>query len=297
MSKSGLWAIAGVAVLTLLGLVYLAATWEAPQGTTTVVLPAPAQPAPEPQQQSTNSDSSSQTLPRIRIQPQQPAPAIADTDVEVAPPPVEVEAPAPEPEPEAELVQLPSLNNSDGFVLEKIRAFQNGAQVINLLRNEQLIRSFVVLVENISRETFPQTGLPYRGMSEEMPVTSLDDNLFVMDAAAYRRFDEIIDTFVSVDTGAAMAVYRTLSPLFQQAYSEIGYRDVSFDDTLKQAIQIVLRTDLPAGPYQLVKPSVMYLYADASIENLSDVHKQLIRIGPENTARLKNKLRQFAEQL
>lgn len=299
MSKSGLWAIAGVAVITMLGLVYLAATWEAPQGTTTVVLPTPAQPAPEPQPQSGSSTSQtdSQTLPRIRIQPQQPTPATADTDVEIAPPPVEVEAPEPEPAPETEVVQLPSLNNSDNFVLEKIRAFQNGAQVINQLRNEQLIRSFVVLVENVSRETFPQTGLPYRGMSEEMPVTSLDDNLFVMDEAAYRRFDKIIDTFVTVDTGAAMAVYRTLSPLFQQAYSEIGYRDVSFDDTLRQAIQNVLRTDLPEGPYQLVKPSVMYLYADASIENLSDVHKQLIRIGPENTARLKNKLRQFVEQL
>jgi hypothetical protein len=39
------------------------------------------------------------------------------------------------------------------------------------------------------------------------------------------------------------------------------------------------------------------LYADASIENLQEVHKQLIRIGPENTEQLKAKLRQILIQL
>ena len=51
------------------------------------------------------------------------------------------------------------------------------------------------------------------------------------------------------------------------------------------------------GPYQLVKPSVMYLYADAEIENLLEVQKQLIRIGPDNTSILKAKLREFVAQL
>ena len=94
-----------------------------------------------------------------------------------------------------------------------------------------------------------------------------------------------------------MAFYRTLSPLFQQAYAEIGFRNVSFDATLRSAITTVLRTTDVEGPYQLVKPSVMLLYADASIENLQEVHKQLIRIGPENTAKLKDKLQQFLLQL
>jgi hypothetical protein len=85
--------------------------------------------------------------------------------------------------------------------------------------------------------------------------------------------------------------------LFQQAYAEIGFRDVNFDDTLRRAITNVLSTADVEGPFQLVKPSVMYLYADASIENLQEVHKQLIRIGPENTEKLKAKLRQILIQL
>jgi hypothetical protein len=106
-----------------------------------------------------------------------------------------------------------------------------------------------------------------------------------------------VDTFTSLDTDAAYALYRLLSPLFQQAYAEIGFRDRSFDDTLRSAISNVLRAEEIEGPFQLVKPSVMYLYADASIENLQEVHKLLIRMGPENTAKIKAKLQDFSERL
>ena len=118
-----------------------------------------------------------------------------------------------------------------------------------------------------------------------------------MDASAHGRFDQIIDIFVALDTDQAVTLYRTLSPLFQQAYAEIGFRNVNFDDTLRSAVNIILRTPYIEGPYQLVKPSVMYLYADASIENLQNVQKQLIRIGPENTEKVKAKLRDFVLQL
>jgi hypothetical protein len=85
--------------------------------------------------------------------------------------------------------------------------------------------------------------------------------------------------------------------LFHQADAESGVRDAIIDCTLRTAINNVLRTSDIEGPYQLVKPSVMYLYADASIENLQEVHKQLIRLGPENTEKLKDKLREFLARL
>lgn len=289
MSKIGLWAIAAIAVFTLLYLVYLAATFEAPTGTTTVVVPVTSnQPVEEP------APIITPTLPQTRIEPPAAPPAVAaEPVVEEAPEQVEVEEPAAP----TEVVQLPSLNNSDPFVFENLRALNNGAAVIRLLADEQLIRGIVVFVENISRGSFPQTGLPYKGVAEEMPVRNLDENLFVMDPGAHARFDQIIDTFVSVDTNQAVMLYRTLQPLFQQAYAEIGYRNVDFSETLRAAINVVLRAPNVEGPYQLVKPSVMYLYADANIENMEAVQKQLIRIGPENTQKLKDKLRQFAEQL
>jgi hypothetical protein len=301
MSKSGLYAIAAVAILTLLSLVYFAFTFEAPQGTTTVLIEPPA-PTIEPPERPSQGQQSPSALPQIRIQPEADSPpivaAVAEV-VEIAPSPREVEVVAEESivEDEPNVVQLPTLNNSDTFVFEGLRAMQNGASVLRLLAQDQIVRKFVVFVENISRGEFPQTGLPYRALGEEMPVRNIDENFFVMEDSAHARFDEIVQTFVSLDTDAAVTLYRVLSPLFQQAYAEIGFRNVSFDETLRLSINNIVRTTNMEGPYQLVKPSVMYLYADASIENLQEVHKQLLRIGPDNTIILKAKLREFASQL
>jgi len=291
MSKFGLWAIAGIAISTLLYLVYTAFTFEAPTGTTTVVIAPPSlQPIVE--------EPPPSNLPEIRLQPEPEPPAIAASEPVVETLPVEVVEPEPvAAEPDGPVVQLPNLNDSDGLVFEGLRAFRSGVAVIRLLVSDQLVRKFVVLVDNISRGEYPQTGLPYRGIEQEMPVQNIDENLFVMDASAHGRFDQIIDIFVALDTDQAVTLYRTLSPLFQQAYAEIGFRNVNFDDTLRSAVNIILRTPYIEGPYQLVKPSVMYLYADASIENLQNVQKQLIRIGPENTEKVKAKLRDFVLQL
>lgn len=290
MSKTGLWAIAGVAVLTLLYLVYLAATFEAPQGTTTVAIPPAVEETPAPVRE----------IPRPALQssPVQSAPEVAtvssNTPVAVAPTPIEVPAAA---VPEIPETDLPPLNESDSFVLDGLRAMQNGVAVVRLLANEQLVRKFVVFVENVSRGGFPQTELPYRPLGQGMPVSNIDDNLFVMDPSAHARFDAVVDTFVALDAEQAMVLYRSLSPLFQQAYAEIGFRDVNFDDTLRSALTRVISANDVEGPYQLVKPKVMYLYADSRIENLSAVNKQLVRLGPENSAKLKDKLRQFLQQL
>ena len=305
MTKSGLFVIAAVAILTLLSLVYFALTVDSPEGTTTLVIEPPVSvvensPAPSPSPAPSTQPNS--PLPQIRLQPQQEPASVALTEPEIATLPEEVEQVelAPEPElneDETNTIELPTLTDSDPFVFETLQTLQNGMALVNALAEDQIVRKFVVFVENISRGEFPQTGLPYKGLGQEMPVSEIDDNLFVMDQVAHSRFDQVVSTFVETDTDSAVIIYQMLSPLFQQAYAEIGFRNVSFDETLRAAINNVLRTTNMEGPYQLVKPSVMYLYADSSVENLAEVHKQLLRIGPDNTSALKAKLREFLTKL
>ena len=305
MTKSGLFVIAAVAILTLLSLVYFALTVDSPEGTTTLVIEPPVSvvensPAPSPSPAPSTQPNS--PLPQIRLQPQQAPASVALSEPEIATLPEEVEQVelAPEPElneDETNVIELPTLTDSDPFVFETLQTLQNGMALVNLLAEDQIVRKFVVFVENISRGEFPQTGLPYKGLGQEMPVNEIDDNLFVMDQVAHSRFDQVVSTFVETDTDSAVIIYHMLSPLFQQAYAEIGFRNVSFDETLRAAINNVLRTTNMEGPYQLVKPSVMYLYADSSVENLAEVHKQLLRIGPDNTSALKAKLREFLTKL
>ena len=288
MKKSGLLIIAGVAIISLVALVMLMLGSGEPSGSTTLIIdsPAPASRTPEP-------------APATRaITPPAPS-AIAAVEPPAEPEPVtETPAqPATEPEPtpgpaEPE-VELPSLNDSDGFVLERLQALRNGAALLGLIADDQLVRKFVVFVDNISRHEFPQTDLPYRSVGVDMPVRELDQNLFLMEADAHSRFDGFIDAMAAVDAEQAYGLYALLRPLFQQAYAELGYRGGDFDDTLRRAINNVLQATDNEGPYQMVKPSVMYLFADSELENADAVHKQLIRIGPRNSTRLMARLAEF----
>jgi len=289
--------IAGIAAITLLYLVYLAVTYESPAGTTTVTIDRPVpvtapdpvieQPKPLPQA----------TLPATR----EPAAAVIDEPVIIPEPEEVVVEEATEVVIEEEIVEnvvpLPSLNDSDGFVITGLRGLRSGIAFLRFIATGGLIRNFVVYVENVSRGTFPQLDLPYQRVEQEMDVRELDENLYVMDRSSYRRFDALISAFVAVDVEQSVALFRTMSPLFQSALTEIGYRDRDFNQVMIEAINVVIGTAEVEGPFQLVKPSVMYLYADASIENLPEVHKQLLRIGPENTAKLKARLAEFRDSL
>lgn len=290
MSRAAFVAIVGIGLAAVAGVVWLALSFEPPEGVTTVVL----EPAPSPDAEegaaAAGGRSSPSVLPEIRIRPQAAPAAPAAPE---PPPDGAAEESAP-PEPP---VRLPELNASDGFVLERLRALENGMAMARQLTDGQFVRRFVVLAENLSRGELPQTEPLYRTPGREMPARGVDDGLFVMDGRAHARFDRFVDAFAALDADAAVGLYRTLSPLFRRAYAELGHRGADFDQTLRAAIRRVLRAEPPAGPHQLVKPSVMYLYADAGVENLDQAHKQLIRLGPDNARRVKAKLREILERL
>ena len=200
MPKPGLLVIAAVAVLTLLSLVYFALTIDTPGGTKTLVIEPPVsviEDSPVVAPASTSATQPNSPLPQIRLQPQQEPPVVAVAEAEIATLPEEVALPEPESELETEaldeeeqvnVVELPSLTESDSFVFESLRTLQNGIALVDLLAEDQIVRKFVVFVENISREEFPQTGLPYRGLGQEMSVSEVDENLFVMEQIAHSRF-------------------------------------------------------------------------------------------------------------
>jgi hypothetical protein len=86
------------------------------------------------------------------------------------------------------------------------------------------------------------------------------------------------------------AVYVHFYPLFQEAYQDLGYPNGYFNDRLVQVIDSLLATPQPAAPIQLVRPNVMYTFADPALESRPAGQKLLIRMGPDNAAIIKAKL-------
>lgn len=246
-------------------------------------------------------------------EPVLPAPVQAEPPAEVAPPveepPVElveevVTAPEEEVEVqvETEVVQapepvLPPLNNSDIFVTTELAELDGGSALLGYLVSEELIRKFVVMVENVSRGEFPERNLPLTGPQTPMQVTELGSEFYLMDGSSYRRFDMLVNALANISTDTAVEFYRQLQPLFRQAYAELGIPDSNFEDVFIRAIDQVLNARSAPQPQQLIRPSLNYQYADPQIENYSDVEKLLLRLGPDNTENLQRRLEFFKRRL
>jgi hypothetical protein len=105
----------------------------------------------------------------------------------------------------------------------------------------------------------------------------------------------------SVDTAKAVAVYRSLYPLFQQAYEELGFPGRYFSDRVVQVLDHLIATPVQAGPLAVTlvevkdevpstRPWTRYEFVDPALESLSAGRKMLLRTGPDNHRRLQAKL-------
>ncbi|HKE94098.1 MAG TPA: DUF3014 domain-containing protein, partial [Povalibacter sp.] len=93
------------------------------------------------------------------------------------------------------------------------------------------------------------------------------------------------------------ALYKHFYPLFQQAYTELGYPDGYFNNRLVEVIDHLLETPEVTGPIRLTQPGVLYQFADPALEERSAGQKLLIRMGSDNAAALKLKLRELRREI
>jgi len=75
-------------------------------------------------------------------------------------------------------------------------------------------------------------------------------------------------------------------PLLEKAFSELGYQPRQMDGIILTGLDNILAAPVIVQPIELTRESVVYRFADPSLESLSPLQKQLIRSGPENTQRL-----------
>jgi len=192
---------------------------------------------------------------------------------------------------------LPLLNNSDSYVREELATMDGTSSLLMYLVSDELVRKFVVMIENISRGEFPERNLPMLYPQERMTVTELGSEFYLMDEQSYQRFNALVTSLTNISTESAVDFYQQLQPLFREAYAELGLRNSEFNDVLMLAIDNVLNARMAPQPQQLIRPNLNYLYANPEIENYSDVEKLLLRLGPENTERLQRRLEFFKRRL
>ena len=193
-------------------------------------------------------------------------------------------------------VKLPSLDSSDRIALSSAQQLSSLPQYEALLIKQEIIRSFVVFIDNFSRGELVSNFSPLIKPDEPFSIVKIARKMY-LNTESYNRYNIYSEIVDSINIEYAVNQYHTLKPFFDEAYREIGYPEEAFDNRLNEAIELVLDTPVILEPIKLVAPSAMYKFADPELEALPDAQKLIMRMGPENILKLKAKLQQIQDAL
>ncbi|MBW3166123.1 DUF3014 domain-containing protein [Ferrimonas balearica] len=240
--------------------------------------PVPALPAPEP------------TLPEQPL----PAEPVPEPIPEPEPEPEPIPEPTPEPMPEPD--PLPPLNDSDDFAKEQINAVSDGMQLGGALQDDNLVRRFVVFVDNLAGgEVMRQQG-PFTPLKDNFKALEMNGK-FYLDPEGYRRFDQYAEFLYRLDETKLRDHFMLVEPLMESAFQELGYGAGQFRSAIVDSMDELLAAPEYDTPLELLSHSVNYQFADPAIEELSDAQKVMIRMGPDNARKVKSLLRRFKAAL
>ncbi|NKJ19735.1 MULTISPECIES: DUF3014 domain-containing protein [Dyella] len=224
------------------------------------------------------------------------APAAAASSGMPAPPSSAIRHPIADAGPaSASTAPLPALDGSDGTVADEL-AQLGGGDLTGLLLREQIIPRIVATVDALPRQGVATRILPLRTPRGAFAVDEQEGSIELSPRNA-ERYAPYVRVAEAVDARKAVAWYVRYYPLFQQAYRELGYPRGYFNDRLVAAIDDMLATPGSAVPIALVRGDTYYRFADPSLQGLSAGQKLLLRMGPENAAKVKAKLREIRAAL
>lgn len=194
------------------------------------------------------------------------------------------------------LVPLPPLDDSDAyFLLEIGNAF--GPTIESLLTREFVIDKLVTTVDNLMRPELSEKIRPVGRLGDAFAPDTGDGDTIELGISSYSRYDALVAQLYYADIDAVYDIYRRYYPLFQTSYERLGYPDTYFNDRLIEVIDHLLTTPKPGEPIVLVRPNVLYEFADPDLEALSSGRKLLLRMGPSNAATVKRMLEKFRGRL
>ena len=186
---------------------------------------------------------------------------------------------------------LPPLNASDLAMKDALSALV-GANAMQYVVPEDIVRHVVVTIDNLPRQKAPAAKRPTVAVQGSFLVEG-DELHATLDPKNFTRYDPMVNVVRQLDMQRVADTYIHFYPLFQSAYQNLGYPNGYFNDRLVQVIDSLLATPELAGPIELSRPNVLYTFADPKLEALPAGQKLLLRMGPDNAAVVKGKLKEL----
>lgn len=232
-----------------------------------------------------------------------------DSPAPVEPPPVVAE-PEPEPQigplhplPEYETADkrpglriLPPLDQSDEYLKLELTDLY-GDTLAGMLAETGIIERIVATVDNLPRSQVAERIRPVGRMSGQFIADEIEEGEYRLNPENYHRYDYLVAMLTAADPDRIADTYRRYYPLLQNAYVDLGYPDGYFNDRLVEVIDHLLETPAVPDNVRLLRPHVLYEYADPGLEDRSSGQKLLMRMGDDNAAQIKQLLRDFRSRI
>jgi hypothetical protein len=191
---------------------------------------------------------------------------------------------------------LPALGESESAMHDALAGVVGNASFEQFFQPQGIVRRFVATIDNLPRKSVAQRLLPLKPVPGPLRTAGPEGSLVIAaDNAA--RYTPYVRGFETLDSAKLVTIYVHFYPLFQQSYAELGYPSRYFNDRVFEVIDNLLATPEISGPIALTQPKVLYEYADPALQDLSAGQKMLLRMGPENEAGVKAKLREIKRAL
>ncbi|MHB1942439.1 MAG: DUF3014 domain-containing protein [Acidiferrobacteraceae bacterium] len=191
---------------------------------------------------------------------------------------------------------LPPLRASDTTLRNALTALFSAKNVEKFFYLKHIAYRLVATVDNLGRRQGSQRLMPLVAPPGRFLTTRQGKTIFI-DPNNYRRYTPYVRLITSVSTKRLVAAYVHFYPLFQHAYVDLGYPKGYFNDRLIEVIDNLLATPDVRGPIKLIRPNVLYQFANPALEQLTVGQKILIRMGNGNAAKVKAWLREIRRLL
>jgi Protein of unknown function (DUF3014) len=189
---------------------------------------------------------------------------------------------------------LPTLAESDAPLQQSLKGIF-GSSFDRYLVPQDIVRHVVVTIDNLPRKKTAVQMWPVKPLGGSLATSGADE--LTLSNANYDRYETLVKLATSADTEQLVALYKRFYPLFQQAYVDLGYPEGYFNNRLIEVIDHLLETPEVGGPVKLVQPGVFYEFADPGLESRSAGQKLLLRMGSDNAAAVKLKLRDVRREI
>lgn len=192
-------------------------------------------------------------------------------------------------------INQPNLEGSDTHLISYISTNLDSG-LTQLLVKKHILRKFVRAINSLEEGKVVSKYRP-TVQPQQAFVAKEYGKQWIMSSVNYARYTPYITTLENMGANELILAYNNYYETLVEAYQELGVNKGEFKSVTRRALQQLIDAPEYSDSPILTHKSVMYKYQDKEIENLPAAQKLMIRLGPNNSKRLKALLTEIVKGL